>query len=180
MNTTVADYTETVEIINGAEVKIYAGAKRPIPTYALEGHVTGWNKRNGVTTWYAELTCTCSLTAELHHPEGEDTWISYGEEGWIDRINALVLAHVENVTANAFMVRPAKGDRTRVADRRRVDTDGLFQSMQEHGFRYSELWSHLEDLKKGHVLHADDGTRYEICRDRVAYVGDTKVGLPIH
>lgn len=179
MNTTVADYTETIEIINGVGVKVYGGSKRPVRTLALTGHVTGWTKRNGARTTYAELTCTCHLVAELHHPEGQGTWITYGEDGWIDRLNELAVSHVENVTANAFMIRPAKGDQDRKADRRRVNQDELFQEMQVHGLRYSELMGHLEDLKAGHVLHAEDGTRFEIARDRVAYVGDTKQGLPI-
>jgi hypothetical protein len=175
--TTDTAHTQTIETINGVSVTIYGGTARPILAYALPGHVTGWMKRNGARTTYAELTCTCHLTAELHRPEGEGRWTSYGEGDWIGELNRQARAHVENVTANAFWIRPAKGDRTRKADRTRVNRQGLFEAMQRHGLRYSELQAHIADVIAGMVVTAEDGTRFEIARDRGPYCVDP---LPIH
>lgn len=157
------DYTETTVTINGIDVKVFGGAKRPIPTYSLPGHVTGWLKRGGARTTYAELTCTCHLTAEaVAVSDGHaETWISYGSEGWVERINALALAHVENVTANGFFVRAAGGDRSRRADRTRTNLAGL----RDAGLDAETI----ERIIAGEVVYTEDGTRYEVSCDRARF-----------
>lgn len=161
--------------INNVSVTVYSDP-RFVTAYALPGHVTGWLRREGARTTYAELTCTCHLTAEPIAPEGEGTWISLGSDGWIDRLNALALAHVENVTRNGYMVRPARGDRSRWADRTRVDEMGLREAMQRAGLRYSELLDHIADVKAGRIVTAEDGTRFELAADRSPY---TREPLPL-
>jgi hypothetical protein len=174
----MTEYTQETVKINGVDVTVYGGTKQPVLTYALPGHVTGWSKRNGARTTYAELTCTCRLTGEKWAVEDghDNTWISYGEEGWVDRLNTRALAHIENITANGFMIRPAGGDRSRHADRRRVNLHDLRDEMQRAGLHYSELQAHLEDIVAGHHVTAEDGTRFEIASDRSPY---TREPLPI-
>lgn len=175
----MSDYTETVETINGVEVTVYGGTKRPIPTYALAGHVTGWRKRSGASTTYAEVTCTCNLVGEaVAYPANAEgkTWISYGEEGWIERLNAVALAHVENVTANGFMVRPAQGDRSRWADRTRYNRYGVILTLAESGVAPERIESAIEEIIAGNVFLAPNGNRFEIARDRQTW---TREPLPI-
>jgi hypothetical protein len=38
----------------------------------------------------------------------------------------------------------------------------LNDEMQRHGFRFSELHAHREDLAEGHVLTADDGYAFRV------------------
>lgn len=167
MNAT--EFTQTTETINGAEVTVYRG--RAVLAYAVAGHFTGWQKRNGARVTYAELTCTCHLTGEAVSPEGEGRWISYGEDGWADRLNALALAHVTNVTANAFMIRPAKGDRSRWADRHRVNLLGILEAMAEAG-----VADQAAAVVAGRAVTAPNGVRFELARDRSSHYGER---LPI-
>lgn len=181
-NTTAAttDYTETTIKVNGIKVTLYAGTARPIPTYALAGHVTGWLKRNGARTTYAELTCTCRLTAEgYEYPaaEGQNTWISLGEDGWIDRLNAAALAHIENVTAHGIMVRPAKGDRSRRSDRTRTDVAGMIRQAVAAGAGSPDGVAEIvSEVLAGRVAYAPDGTRFELASDRSPHAMET---LPV-
>lgn len=168
--TAAADYTSTTVKVNDVEVTLYGGTARPIPTYALPGHVTGWTRRNGARTTYAELTCTCRLTGETYEvpaAEGQNTWISYGEDGWIDRLNAAALAHVENVTAHGIMVRPAKGDRTRKSDRTRTDVAGMIRAAVAAGAGSPDGVAEIVgEVLAGRVAYAPDGTRFELAADR--------------
>jgi len=174
MNATDTRYTIETQVINDVEVTVYGG--HTVKSYSLAGHHTSWRKRAGARTTYAELTCVCHLAAEAIAYPGEQSWISYGEDGWVERLEAVALAHVENVTANGFMVRPAKGDRSRWADRTRTDRAGLFIKMQEAGLRYSEVMGHIEDVEAGHIVTAEDGTRFELAQDRAPYARER---LPI-
>lgn len=166
------DYTETVEIVNGVEVAIYGGRMRPVPTYALPGHVTGWRKRAGARTTYAEPTCTCHRTGEAvalpPNAEGE-TWISYGSEGWRDRLNAANRAHVEKVTTHGFMVRPVGGDRSRWADRIRYDRYGVILTLAESGVAPDRIEAAIEEIVAGGVFMAPNGSRFEVAADRSPY-----------
>jgi hypothetical protein len=171
-----ADYTSTkIEYVDAftQEIRtltVYGGTARPVVSFAFDvkpNHVTGWSKRNGARTTYAELTCTCRLTGESIAVEDghAETWISYGSEGWIERLNRRTAEHVLNVIARPYWIRPARGDRSRWGDRTRVDEIGLRNAMQEHGLRYSELSGHVADLRSGlGPLVADDGTRFELAR----------------
>lgn len=175
----MSDYTETVEIVNGVEVRVFGGAKRPVPTYALPGHVTGWRKRGGARVTYAEPTCTCNRTAEavaLPANDKGETWIAYGSEGWLDRLNAANRAHVENVTANGYMVRPVGGDRSRWADRTRYDRFGVILTLAESGVAAERIEAAIEEINAGKVFLAPNGTRFEIAADRSPYTTDP---LPI-
>jgi hypothetical protein len=170
------DYTETTETVNGVEVTVYGGTARPIPTFALPGHVTGWRKRSGASVTYAEPTCTCNRVGEAVSLPGEKGWIAYGEEGWIDRLNAANRAHVENVTAHGFMVRPAGGDRSRWADRTRYDRYGVILTLAENGVAPERIESAIEEIVSGGVFMAPTGARFELARDRAPY---TREPLPI-
>lgn len=100
--TTTTDYTQNVVTINGVEVTVYGGTKRPVKTYATEGHVTGWMKRAGARTTYAELTCTCRLVGETNFPHGKGNWLTYGEFGWAEALDALALAHIKNTIRKGY------------------------------------------------------------------------------